>query len=102
MKETLYRSVKLADGLMHMHLSVKMNAQAITAQAVSEAKFAETCQTPTMAGLNSAGKFYSNSSSDASTTDSDSSTPSSPLRIAQTEVEESSVAKMPPKAPRLR
>lgn len=46
MKETLYRSVKLADGLMQMHLTVKMNATAISAQAANEVKFAPNCHTP--------------------------------------------------------
>ena len=102
MKEHLYRSVKLADGLMQMHLTVKMNATAITAQAANEIKFAPNCQTPTKAGFSTSDTFYSNSHSDASTTDSASSGPSSPLKIARAEVEESFVARVPPKAPRLR
>ena len=102
MKETLYRSVKLADGLMQMHLTVKMNATAITAQAANEVKFAPNCQTPNKAGFSTTDKFYSNSHSDASTTHSASSEPGSPLNIARAEVEEQFVASMPPKAPRLR
>ena len=102
MKETLYRSVKLADGLMQMHLTVMMNATAITAQAANDVKFAPNCQTPNKAGFPTSDEFYSNSNSDASTTDSASSGSSTPLKIACAEVEESFVASMPPKAPRLR
>jgi len=54
MKETLNKSVKLADGLMQMHFTVRMTSNALSAKENQSAKFMGTAS-PGLAGLKNIG-----------------------------------------------
>jgi len=71
MKETLNKSVKLADGLMQMHFTVKLTAQAISSQAAQEVKFTETGSRSLASGLKTLGSSDSFSQASAQTTTSE-------------------------------
>ena len=103
MKETFNKSVKLADGLVKMHFTVKMTATALSAPDATATKFTENRNAPSLVGMKRIGTSDSfSSSTSAQTTIIQQAEACTPKNDAAQQSEQQIVSPAPPKAPRLR